>query len=72
MKRYYKATMDYRPLHEHSPHYYCVDKTGTAKMKDVKEYFKSTYSWLKLYECVEITREEYLEWVEIQKKALKI
>lgn len=56
--RYYKATMDYRPNNPNKPQYYHVFK-DEVNLKTAKEYYKTTFSWLKLYDCVEITEEEY-------------
>lgn len=61
--KYYKATMDYRPDNPKKPQYYMGFKEDVSLYR-AKAYFKKTYTWLKLYDCVEITEKEYSDYWE--------
>lgn len=48
MSKYYRVTADYRPNNPKKPTYdFCVKDNVTKKQ--MKEYFQSTFSWLKVY-----------------------
>lgn len=56
MSKYYRVTADYRPNNPKKPTYdFCVKDNVTKKQ--MKEYFKSTFSWLKVYKIEEIDKE---------------
>jgi ribosomal protein L23 len=57
MSKYYRVTADYRPNNPKKPTYdFCV-KDNVSK-KQMKEYFQSTFSWLKVYKVEEIEKED--------------
>lgn len=56
MSKYYRVTADYRPNNPKKPTYdFCVKNNVTKKQ--MKEYFQSTFSWLKVYKVEEIEKE---------------
>ena len=56
MSKYYRVTADYRPNNPKKPTYdFCV-KDNVSK-KQMKEYFQSVFSWLKVYNVEEISKE---------------
>lgn len=67
--RYYKATMDYRKFSDKSPKYY--EKLGDeVGILGAKKYFRDKYSWLKLYKCEEITKDEYDAYIDRIRKLI--
>ena len=58
MSKYFRVTADYRPNNPKKPTYdFCVKNNVTKKQ--MKEWFQQTYSWLKVYNVEEITKEIY-------------
>lgn len=56
MSKYYRVTADYRPNNPKKPTYdFCVKDNVTKKQ--MKEYFQSVFSWLKVYNVEEIAEE---------------
>ena len=56
MSKYYRVTADYRPKNPNKPTYdFCVKDNVTKKQ--MKEYFQSVFSWLKVYNVEEILKE---------------
>lgn len=56
MSKYYRVTADYRPNNPKKPTYdFCVKDDVTKKQ--MKEYFQSVFSWLKVYKVEEIEKE---------------
>lgn len=57
MSKYYRITADYRPNNQKKPTYdFCVKDNVTKKQ--MKEYFQSVFSWLKVYSIEEIAKED--------------
>lgn len=56
MMKYYRITADYRPHGKHPTYDFCVDDNVTKK--EIKAYFSNVYSWLKIFEVEEITKDE--------------
>lgn len=56
MSKYFRITADYRPNNPKKPTYdFCVKDNVTKKQ--MKNWFQQTYSWLKVYNVEEITKE---------------
>lgn len=58
--KYWIITADYRPKNPHKPTYKIKTKDNVTK-KDIKRWWKSVYSWLKVYDIQEIDEKEYLK-----------
>lgn len=56
MSKYYRVTADYRPNNPKKPTYDFCMKDNVTK-KQMKEYFQNIFSWLKVYNVEEITKE---------------
>jgi ribosomal protein L23 len=57
MSKYFRVTADYRPNNPKKPTYdFCVKDNATKKQ--MKEYFQSVFSWLKVYSVEEIAKED--------------
>ena len=61
MSKYFRVTADYRPNNPKKPTYNFCAKNNVTK-KQMKEWFQQTYSWLKVYNVEEITKEIYRQF----------
>lgn len=56
MSKYFRITADYRLNNPRKPTYdFCVKDNVTKNQ--IKKWFQETYSWLKVYNVEEITKE---------------
>lgn len=57
--KYWTITADYRPNNPHKPQYKIKTKDN-ATIREIKQWWNNTYSWLKIYDIQEISEAEYL------------
>lgn len=56
--RYWAIYADYRATNKHRVPYKLQTKDEANEMK-IKKWFEITYSWLKVYDIIELDKEEY-------------
>lgn len=53
--KYYQIIADYRPHNQNKPKY-LIQASDTIKISEIKKWWNSIYTWLKIYDIIEVEK----------------